>query len=137
MTTFFRLISSSPYGCNKCQKRVNLETTHGISPNSGVWLPNIVFLIDAKKKTNHLHPNHPCMVKIYLHLVDVYGFHVGKYTVRPMHALGSSSSVHPCLFHLFQDVSISGCFLKKSLLQLQLHYGAITSCLGFFGNKKK
>ena len=24
----------------------------------------------------------------YLHLVDFYGFHVGKYTVRPMDAMG-------------------------------------------------
>ena len=138
MTTFFRFISSSPYGCNKGQKRVNLETTHGISPNSGVWLPNIVFLIDAKKKTHHLHPNHPCMVKIYLHLVDFLRFscRYSKYTVRPMAALGSSSSVHPCLFHLFQDVSISGCFFKKVSCNCSSTMVQSPPASGFLGTKK-
>ena len=32
------------------------------------------------------YPKDPCMVQVYLdlHLADLYGFHVGKYTVRPM-----------------------------------------------------
>ena len=35
-------------------------------------------------------PLDPCMVYIYLHLVDYYGFHVGKICNRPMDAMGKA-----------------------------------------------
>ena len=41
-----------------------------------------------------LYPYHPCMVYIYihLHLVDFYGFNVGRYTIHRSYGVGSEQA---------------------------------------------
>ena len=45
-------------------------------------------LVQVTFSSSSVKPYHPCMAYFPSSRVEFYGFHVGKYTVRPMDAMG-------------------------------------------------